>query len=122
MNATRKPHDLGQRLWLDNITRGLVTSGTLARYIKDFSVTGLTSNPTIFDHAISGGDFYDEAMRADAGDAEAVLAEFARAGVDNAALAARLQRPDWKECAEHPVLRHDGSTDVLIRRCSWLNN
>ena len=49
MNATRQLHDLGQSLWLDNITRDLLTSGTLSRYIEEFSVTGLTSNPTIFD-------------------------------------------------------------------------
>ena len=56
MNAnTRKLHDLGQRLWLDNITRDLLDSGTLARYIADLSVTGLTSNPTIFEHAIGNG-------------------------------------------------------------------
>ena len=52
MKATQKLHDLGQSLWLDNITRDLLTSGTLARYIDELSVTGLTSNPTIFDHAI----------------------------------------------------------------------
>ena len=52
MKATQKLHDMGQSLWLDNITRGLLTSGTLRRYIQEFSVTGLTSNPTIFDHAI----------------------------------------------------------------------
>ena len=51
-NATPRLHDLGQSLWLDNITRGLLTSGTLRRYIDEWSVTGLTSNPTIFDHAI----------------------------------------------------------------------
>src|SRR2546425_233334 len=52
MNATQRLHDLGQSLWLDNITRDLLDSGTLKRYIDDLSVTGLTSNPTIFDHAI----------------------------------------------------------------------
>jgi transaldolase len=56
MNATRQLHDLGQSLWLDNITRGLLTSGTLGRYISEFEVSGLTSNPTIFDHAIGEGD------------------------------------------------------------------
>ena len=63
MNATQQLHNLGQSLWLDNITRGLLTSGTLSRYIKEFAVTGLTSNPTIFDHAIASGDFYDDAIR-----------------------------------------------------------
>jgi len=52
MKATQKLHEIGQSLWLDNITRGLLTSGTLRRYIQELSVTGLTSNPTIFDHAI----------------------------------------------------------------------
>ena len=63
MNATRQLHDLGQSLWLDNITRGLLTSGTLARYISELSVTGLTSNPTIFDLAIKNSDLYDDAIR-----------------------------------------------------------
>ena len=63
MNAAQQLHDLGQSLWLDNITRGLLTGGTLSRYIKAFAVTGLTSNPTIFDHAIKDGDFYDDAIR-----------------------------------------------------------
>ena len=52
MKATQLLHNLGQSLWLDNITRDLLTSGTLKRYIDELSVTGLTSNPTIFDHAI----------------------------------------------------------------------
>src|SRR3569623_978842 len=51
MNATQRLHDLGQSLWLDNITRDLLTSGTLGRYISDYAVTGLTSNPTIFEQA-----------------------------------------------------------------------
>jgi transaldolase len=55
-----KLHELGQSLWLDNITRTMLDDGTLARYIDELSVTGLTSNPTIFDKAISGGDTYDE--------------------------------------------------------------
>jgi transaldolase len=61
--ATRQLHDLGQSLWLDNITRGLLNSGTLQRYIRELSVTGLTSNPTIFDQAIKGAAFYDDAIR-----------------------------------------------------------
>jgi Transaldolase/Fructose-6-phosphate aldolase len=53
MNATQRLHDLGQSLWLDDITRDLLTGGTLHRYIDELSVTGLTSNPMIFDHAIT---------------------------------------------------------------------
>jgi transaldolase len=60
MKATQQLHDLGQSLWLDNITRTMLDDGTLARYVDELSVTGLTSNPTIFDKAISGGDAYDE--------------------------------------------------------------
>jgi len=63
MKTTRKLHELGQRLWLDNITRELLTSGTLRRYIDEYSVTGLTSNPTIFDKAIGEAAFYDAAIR-----------------------------------------------------------
>lgn len=60
MKPTAKLNQLGQSLWLDNITRTMLGDGTLAGYIEDLSVTGLTSNPTIFDKAISGGDAYDE--------------------------------------------------------------
>ncbi|HEY4367636.1 MAG TPA: transaldolase [Steroidobacteraceae bacterium] len=63
MKATQRLHDLGQSLWLDNITRELLTSGTLQRYINELAVTGLTSNPTIFDQAIGGGSAYDESLR-----------------------------------------------------------
>src|SRR3989449_806416 len=62
MKATQLFHNLGQSLWLDNITRDLLDSGTLERYIKEFSVTGLTSNPTIFDHAIKNSTAYDAAI------------------------------------------------------------
>ncbi len=63
-NPTHQLHALGQSLWLDNITRDLLRSGTLARYIRDLSITGLTSNPTIFEHAIGAGDSYDASIRA----------------------------------------------------------
>ena len=63
MKATQKLHDAGQSLWLDNITRDLLTSGTLKRYIDKLSVTGLTSNPTIFDEAVSKSAAYDEDIR-----------------------------------------------------------
>lgn len=64
MNATAKLRDLGQSLWLDNITRDLLNSGTLKRYIDEWSVTGLTSNPTIFQHALQRSAAYDAAIRA----------------------------------------------------------
>ena len=63
MKATQLLHNLGQSLWLDNITRDLLNSGTLKRYLDDLSVTGLTSNPTIFDHALKHSTAYDEAIR-----------------------------------------------------------
>jgi transaldolase len=63
IRATEKLHEIGQSLWLDNITRGLLTSGTLRRYIQHFSITGLTSNPTIFDHAVKNSHDYDDAIR-----------------------------------------------------------
>ena len=63
MKATQKLYDAGQSLWLDNITRDLLTSGTLKRYIDELSITGLTSNPTIFDHAIKNSSAYDATIR-----------------------------------------------------------
>jgi transaldolase len=63
MKPTQQLHDLGQSLWLDNITRTMLTTGTLKRYIDELSITGLTSNPTIFDHAIKNSDAYDDAIR-----------------------------------------------------------
>ncbi len=65
MKPTEQLHEIGQSLWLDNITRTMLADGTLARYIDELSVTGLTSNPTIFDKALSGGDAYDEQIAAD---------------------------------------------------------
>src|SRR5438309_7185376 len=63
MKGTRRLHDAGQSIWLDNITRALLRSGGLRRYIDELSVTGLTSNPTIFDQAIRTGADYDDAIR-----------------------------------------------------------
>jgi transaldolase len=69
MKATAKLHQLGQSLWLDNITRTMLGDGTLKGYIDELSITGLTSNPTIFDKAISGGDTYDAQIAEVSGDA-----------------------------------------------------
>jgi transaldolase len=63
LRPTKALHDLGQSLWLDHIDRGLLEKGTLKRYIDELSLTGLTSNPTIFDQAVTSTDFYDEAIR-----------------------------------------------------------
>jgi len=63
MNPTKQLHEVGQRLWLDNISRELLVRGTLQRYINDYSITGLTSNPTIFDLAIRNSGFYDDSIR-----------------------------------------------------------
>jgi len=88
-NATQKLHQLGQSLWLDNITRTLLRSGTLAHYIRDLSITGLTSNPTIFEHAIGDGDSYDASIR--------VLHERGLSGED---LFFELALEDLREAAE----------------------
>ena len=63
MKPTQQLHDLGQSLWLDNITRGLLKSGTLRQYIDELSITGLTSNPSIFYHAIKNSNLYDDDIR-----------------------------------------------------------
>jgi transaldolase len=101
VKLTQALHDLGQSIWLDNITRALLTDGTLRRYITDFSVTGLTSNPTIFDKAIKEESFYDAAIRQEA--AEGKSAE---------ALFIELALADLVEAADlfHPV--HDSSDGV----------
>jgi transaldolase len=93
MNPTSALHRLGQSLWLDNITRTLLQSGTLARYIRELSITGLTSNPTIFEHAIGAGDSYDASIRAlhGAGLAEEDL--FFELALEDLSLAADLFRP-----------------------------
>lgn len=88
MNPTRKLHDLGQSIWLDNITRGMLNDGTLAKYIADYNVTGLTSNPSIFDKAISGGTDYDEAIAkliADGSEGEELFFELALQDLTRAA-------------------------------------
>ena len=93
MNAPRQLHDLGQSLWLDNITRGLLTSGTLGRYIGELAVTGLTSNPTIFDHAIMNGNFYDDAIRKKAEEGRSGEALFFELALEDLTRAADLFRP-----------------------------
>ena len=101
MNATRALHQLGQSLWLDNITRTLLHSGTLARYIREMSVTGLTSNPTIFEHAIGSGDSYDASIRALAESGLSGEALFFELALEDLTQAADLFRPTFD--ASHGV-------------------
>src|SRR6201984_415146 len=93
MNATQKLHGLGQSLWLDNITRDLLHSGTLSRYINEFSVTGLTSNPTIFDHAIKNSSDYDAAIRQKLASRDSGEALFFDLALEDITRAAALFRP-----------------------------
>jgi transaldolase len=93
MKPTQTLHDLGQSLWLDNITRGLLTSGTLSRYIDDFSITGLTSNPTIFDKAVRDADFYDAAIQEKTIAGKSGEALFFELALEDLTRAADLLRP-----------------------------
>jgi transaldolase len=116
MKTTQQLHDLGQSLWLDNITRALLTSGTLSRYIRDFAVTGLTSNPTIFDHAIKNGNFYDDAIRKKALAGKSGEALFFELALEDLIQAADLFRPihdatggvdGWVSLEVSPLLADD---------------
>ena len=121
MNATQALRQIGQSLWLDNITRTLLQSGTLARYIEDLSVTGLTSNPTIFEHAIGSGDSYDASIRvlATAGlTGEDLFFELA---LEDLSEAADLFRPafdasqgldGWVSLEVSPLLAHDATRTI----------
>jgi transaldolase len=121
MKATTALHDLGQSLWLDNITRTLLASGTLERYIRELSVTGLTSNPTIFEHAIGAGDSYDASIRAlaDAGHSGEDL--FFELAIEDLTQAAELFRPvfdasqgvdGWVSLEVSPLLAHDAARTI----------
>jgi transaldolase len=96
MKATQKLHELGQSLWLDNITRDLLAGGTLRRYIDEFSVTGLTSNPTIFDHAIKNSTAYDGAIRRKSRDGQSAEQLFFELALEDITGAADLFRPAWE--------------------------
>ncbi len=95
MKATETLHEQGQSLWLDNITRDLLDSGTLARYIDQLSVTGLTSNPTIFDHAIKNSSAYDAAIRKKVKEGKSGEDLFFELALEDLTRAADLFRPTW---------------------------
>jgi transaldolase len=96
MNATIQLHALGQSLWLDNITRELLNSGTLQRYCEQLPVTGLTSNPTIFDQAIRNTDAYDEAIQHKTKEGKSVDVLFFELAIEDLTWAAALFRPVYE--------------------------
>ena len=96
MKTTQQLHDLGQSLWLDNITRELLIDGTLMRYISEFSVTGLTSNPSIFDHAIKNGSAYNRSIRQKTLEGTSGEALFFELALEDLTRAADLFRPVYE--------------------------
>ena len=116
MNATQRLHDLGQSLWLDNITRDLLNSGTLERYVDEWSVTGLTSNPTIFDHALKNSSAYDASIREKLDEGKSGESLFFDLALEDITRAADLFRPihdrtkgvdGWVSLEVSPELAHD---------------
>ena len=125
MKATQRLHDLGQSLWLDNITRDLLTTGTLARYIDELSITGLTSNPTIFDQAIKNSGSYDAAIRkklAMGRSGEALFFDLAIEDITQAAdlfgpVHARTSGVDgWVSLEVSPLLAFDTKTTTTVAK------
>ena len=121
MKATNLLHNLGQSIWLDNITRDLLNSGTLKRYIDELSVTGLTSNPTIFDHAIKNSSAYDTAITSllQSGKSGEVL--FFELALDDITRSADQFRPTyektngvdgWVSLEVSPMLAHDAASTL----------
>ena len=125
MKATQQLHAAGQSLWLDNITRSLLTGGTLTRYMKELSVTGLTSNPTIFDHAIKNSHDYDAAIREKTAAGLAGEDLFFELALEDLTRAADLFRPiheatngvdGWVSLEVSPTLAYDAASTVTAAR------
>src|SRR5215469_3212443 len=125
MKTTQELHELGQSLWLDNITRDLLTSGTLERYINELSVTGLTSNPTIFDHAIKNSTSYDGAIRQKLKEGKSGEKLFFELALDDLSRAADLFRPihdrtngvdGWVSLEVSPLLAHDTASTLAAAK------
>jgi transaldolase len=121
MNATRTLHELGQSLWLDNITRNLLRAGILRRYIDEWSVTGLTSNPTIFDHAIKNSKDYDEAIKSKLAQGKSGEKLFFELALEDLTEAADLFRPvydrtcgvdGWVSLEVSPLLAYDTKSTI----------
>jgi len=125
MKATQLLHNLGQSLWLDNITRDLLKSGTLKRYIDELSVTGLTSNPTIFDHAIKNSSSYDAAIGKNLDDGKSGEKLFFELALEDLTRAADLFRPTfdrtngvdgWVSLEVSPLLAHDTASTLAAAK------
>ena len=125
MKATQLLHNLGQSIWLDNITRDLLTSGTLKRYINELSVTGLTSNPTIFDRAIKNSSAYDVAIREDLAKGKSGEALFFDLALQDLTQAADLFRPihdrtdgvdGWVSLEVSPLLAYDTKSTLAAAK------
>jgi len=125
MKATKLLHNLGQSLWLDNITRDLLNSGTLKRYIDELSVTGLTSNPTIFDHAIKNSTSYDAAIREKLEQGKSGEALFFELALEDIVRAADLFRPifdntngvdGWVSLEVSPLLAYDTASTIAAAK------
>src|SRR6266496_736820 len=125
MKATQLLHELGQSIWLDNITRDLLDSGTLKQYINDLSVTGLTSNPTIFDHAIKNSAAYDSAISRKLTKRESTEDIFFELALEDLTRAADLFRPifdetngvdGWVSLEVSPTLAHDTASTLAAAR------
>jgi transaldolase len=125
MIATQLLHNLGQSLWLDNITRDLVNSGTLKRYIDELSVTGLTSNPTIFDHAIKNSSSYDAAIGKKLDEGVSGESLFFELALEDLTRAADLFRPTfdrtngvdgWVSLEVSPLLAHDTASTLAAAK------
>jgi transaldolase len=121
VKATERLHELGQSLWLDNITRDLLTSGTLQRYIDELSVTGLTSNPSIFDHAVTHSASYDAEIRRLMGAGKSGEALFFELAIQDLTKAADLFAPihqrtagvdGWVSLEVSPLLAHDTARTI----------
>jgi transaldolase len=125
MKATQLLYDLGQSIWLDNITRDLLDSGTLKTYIDGLSVTGLTSNPTIFDHAIKNSTAYDNAIDQDLKKGKSGEALFFDLALDDLTRAADLFRPiydrtngvdGWVSLEVSPLLAYDTASTLAAAK------
>ena len=125
MNAPQSLHDKGQSIWLDNITRDLLDNGTLKRYIDEWSVTGLTSNPTIFDHAIKNSGAYDASIADKLKNGKSGEGLFFELALEDLTRAADLFRPvhektngvdGWVSLEVSPILAYNTASTIAAAK------